>query len=232
MGFVTVYMKNIKEYDSKDLEHLLSMVSPARREIALRKKDEKDQIRSCVCEILLWKGLTELGLDIEELAVSYEEKKPRLYDRFAKVMVEKTGMDPSAMNVGLDFSFSHSKDYVICGISDLPIGVDVEYLRKNLPLYSDHVFSESEKAAVQNAPIHSEEFLRYWTCKESHIKCAYPKEENLRSVTLDMHHLPYAILEDDKRKEYYFETHSLSEEYQWSICIKTRENFLLNIVEL
>ena len=114
MGFVTVYMKNIKEYDSKDLEHLLSMVSPARREIALRKKDEKDQIRSCVCEILLWKGLTELGLDIEELAVSYEEKKPRLYDRFAKVMVEKTGMDPSAMNVGLDFSFSHSKEHIKC----------------------------------------------------------------------------------------------------------------------
>ena len=232
MGFVTVYMKNIKEYDSKDLEHLLSMVSPARREIALRKKDEKDQIRSCVCEILLWKGLTELGLDIEELAVSYEEKKPRLYDRFAKVMVEKTGMDPSAMNVGLDFSFSHTKDYVICGISDLPIGVDVEYLRKNLPLYSDHIFAESEEATVRNAPNPSEEFLRYWTCKESYIKCAYPKEENLRSVTLDMHHLPYAILEDDKREDYYFETHPLNDEYQWSICIKTKENFLLNIVEL
>ena len=232
MGFVTVYMKNIKEYDSKDLEHLLSMVSPARREIALRKKDEKDQIRSCVCEILLWKGLTELGLDIEELAVSYEEKKPRLYDRFAKVMVEKTGMDPSAMNVGLDFSFSHSKDYVICGISDLPIGVDVEYLRKNLPLYSDHIFAESEEGTVRNAPNPSEEFLRYWTCKESYIKCAYPREENLRSITLDMHHLPYAILEDDKREDYYFETHSLSDEYQWAFCVKTRENFLLNIIEL
>lgn len=211
---------------------MLPMISPERRNILLQKKGWRDRIRSAVCEILLWRGLCELGFDISELAVSYDEEKPSLYDRYAKILVEKTGMDASAMKVGIDFSFSHSGDYVLCGISDLSIGVDVEKKRQNLPLYSPHIFSEEEEQLVKNSPDESQEFLKYWTCKESYIKCAYPLKENLRSVTLNMKNLPYAILEDDKREDYYFETHPLNDEYQWALCVKTRENFLLNIVEL
>lgn len=232
MGFVTIYMKNISEYKQEDVEHFLSMISTGRREVVLRKKAWKDQIRSAVCEVLLWRGLSDLGFDIEELAVDYREKKPQLFDRYAKILVEKTGMDPSAMKVGVDFSFTHSGDYVLCGISDLPIGVDVEKIRDKMPLYSNHVFSKEEEMLVRNSEDENREFLKYWTCKESYIKCAYPKEEHLRSVTLNMANLPYPILEADKSDDYYFETHSLSEEYQWALCVKTRENFLLNIVEL
>lgn len=232
MGFVNVYMKNISEYKEEDVELFLSMISTDRREVVLRKKAWKDRVRSAVCEVLLWKGLTDLGFDISELAVDYEAKKPQLYDRYAKTMVEKTGMDTSAMKVGVDFSFSHSGDYVLCGISDLSIGVDVEKIRDKMPLYSNHVFSKEEEALVRSAQDEKREFLRYWTCKESFIKCAYPASENLRSATLNMENLPYPILEDDKKNNYYFETHSLSEEYQWAFCVKTRENFLLNIAEL
>jgi 4'-phosphopantetheinyl transferase len=75
-------------------------------------------------------------------------------------------MDPSAAAVGIDFSFSHSGDFCACAISDFKVGIDIQEKTHRMPLTSSHVFTEKEALAVSSA----EDFLRYWTCKESFMK--------------------------------------------------------------
>ncbi len=64
------------------------------------------------------------------------------------------------------FSLSHSNDYVVLGVSDSEIGVDIEMKRSRNPKLADYVFSDSEKAALKEEM----DFYRLWTSKESLVK--------------------------------------------------------------
>ena len=228
MGFVHVYLKNISEYNESDLERFLTMISPARLQVLQKRKQWKNQLRGAFCEIMLWEGLKELGFDLSELAVSYDTEKPRLYDPFAQKLVEKTGMDPSAAAVGIDFSFSHSGDYCACAISDFKIGIDIQEKTDKMPLMSSHIFTEKESAAVSNA----EDFLRYWTCKESFIKCVYPEKANLSSVELDFADPVHPITNRGDKDAFFFTTKQVSEDYMLSFCTKASEGYSYNFTEL
>ncbi len=64
------------------------------------------------------------------------------------------------------FSLSHSNDYVVLGVSDSEIGVDIEMKRSRNPKLADYVFSDSEKATLKEEM----DFYRLWTSKESLVK--------------------------------------------------------------
>ena len=64
------------------------------------------------------------------------------------------------------FSLSHSNDYVVLGVSDSEIGVDIEMKRSRNPKLADYVFSDLEKAALKEEM----DFYRFWTSKESLVK--------------------------------------------------------------
>ena len=64
------------------------------------------------------------------------------------------------------FSLSHSNDYVVLGVSDSEIGVDIEMKRSRNPKLADYVFSDLEKAALKDEM----DFYRFWTSKESLVK--------------------------------------------------------------
>ncbi len=228
MGFVHVYLKNIKKYKEDDLENLYPMISPERRALLQNRKNWKDRVRGAVCEILLWQGLAELGLNLSELAASYEADKPSLYDPFAKKLAEKTGMDPSAYAVGIDFSFSHSGDYCACAISDFQIGIDIQEKTSRMPLQSHHIFTENESARVKDA----DDFLNYWTCKESFIKCVYPEKANLLSVELDFSDPVHPIVNRPDKDEFFFAVKHLSDDYTLSFCTKAQEGYSYNFTEL
>lgn len=228
MGFVHVYLKNISDYTEADLADLYPMISPGRRELLQSRKNRKNQLRGAVCEILLWQGLKELGFDLSELAVSYEKEKPSLYDPLAKKLAEKTGTDSSAYAVGIDFSFSHSGDYCVCAISDFPIGIDIQEKTSRMPLKSQHVFTEAESARVKDA----RDFLIYWTCKESFIKCVYPEKANLLSVELDFTNEVHPIVNREDKEDYFFTTKHLSDDYTLSFCTKAHEGYSYNFTEL
>ncbi len=267
MGFVNIYYKNISEYKEEDLEQLRAMISPKRREILDRRKSIQDKIRTGMCEVLLWRGLVDIGLDISELEVSYEETKPQLRNRYLKSVdglnythtgdVDGLNYTYAGDSIGLDFSFSHAGNYVFCAISDHPIGVDVEGVREKMPMNSSHVLSTKEIENVENSENPKYEFLKYWTCKEAFIKCAFPKKVNFRSGELDFSSLPYAmnftnekIVNSEKKNadkqdytinkecnnktiekhtDYYFATYDLDENYRFSFCAKTDENFFITM---
>lgn len=73
------------------------------------------------------------------------------------------------LNKGLYFNISHTKNIVVCVLSDKEIGIDIEYLR-----YSDSIvkkcFNQKEKEIIKNSNNKKEIFTIIWTIKESYVK--------------------------------------------------------------
>ena len=74
---------------------------------------------------------------------------------------------------GIYFNISHSGEYVLCAVSETPVGCDIERA-ENAPFeIADSVFLPSERkyiAEAQNSVDKSRRFFRLWTMKESYIK--------------------------------------------------------------
>ncbi|MBR2484163.1 MAG: 4'-phosphopantetheinyl transferase superfamily protein [Oscillospiraceae bacterium] len=65
------------------------------------------------------------------------------------------------------FSISHSGSLVVCAVSDKPVGVDVECIRKPLLRVAQRYFTEEEKKLLQED---DSQFWRVWTGKEALCK--------------------------------------------------------------
>ncbi len=74
---------------------------------------------------------------------------------------------------GICFNISHSGEYVLCAVSEAPVGCDIEKA-ENAPFeITDSVFLPSERkyiAEAQSDEDKSRRFFRLWTMKESYIK--------------------------------------------------------------
>ena len=74
---------------------------------------------------------------------------------------------------GICFNLSHSGEYVLCAVSETPVGCDIEKA-ENAPFeITDSIFLPSERkyiAEAQNDEDKTRRFFRLWTMKESYIK--------------------------------------------------------------
>ena len=74
---------------------------------------------------------------------------------------------------GVYFNLSHSEDMVLCAISDVPIGCDIEKVTDAPMEIAERVFSEKERRYITGAGSALEtnhRFFRLWTMKESYMK--------------------------------------------------------------
>ncbi len=69
---------------------------------------------------------------------------------------------PEFKNKDIEFSLSHSKDYVVAVFDDKPCGIDIEYIK-------DRDFSHIGKRYNEIFTTR-EDFYKFWTQKESEIK--------------------------------------------------------------
>jgi len=72
----------------------------------------------------------------------------------------------------LHYNISHSGQWVVAAFSELPVGVDIEKVKKaNLPV-AERFFSTEEKSFLQNLEDaeRDEWFFNFWTVKESYLK--------------------------------------------------------------
>lgn len=71
-----------------------------------------------------------------------------------------------------DFNISHSHKWVVCAVSDYPVGIDVEVLKSTQYDIAKRFFSEDEYAQLQKQPENEKQayFIKLWTLKESYIK--------------------------------------------------------------
>ena len=139
--------------DNLDLDKAYSLVSKNRQEKIDFYRFEKDKKLSCGAYLLLKKLLLE------------ENITNPLFK------TEKYGKSYISNHENIYFNMSHSGKMVLCAISDMEVGVDVEYIDPAIDLnMAKHYFFNSEYENIMNAENSPDEFFKYWVLKESYMK--------------------------------------------------------------
>lgn len=73
---------------------------------------------------------------------------------------------------GICFNLSHSGNYVVCAVSEGPVGCDVEKIKEAPKQVAERAFSPEENAYLKQflGDAYNREFFRLWTKKESYLK--------------------------------------------------------------
>ena len=70
----------------------------------------------------------------------------------------------------IHFSLSHSKITAACAVSDVEVGVDVQYISPISDRVAKRVLTELEYTKFKESPAPDEFFCEIWTIKESYLK--------------------------------------------------------------
>lgn len=82
---------------------------------------------------------------------------------------------PEFADLPLHFSISHSGDYVLCAVSDAPIGADIQQIRQNVDArkLASRFFPKQERDEVfgiADETARRERFFHLWTRREAYAK--------------------------------------------------------------
>ncbi len=129
-----------------EVQRLLPLVSPQRRETALRYKHTFGQWAS----LRSWLMLRELGLPDE----------PWQYNEYGKPYIPN----------GPHFSISHCKQGIAVAVDEQPVGIDIESYRDITPELIAYTMSEAEQEQINAAQDPIKAFTELWTRKEAYVK--------------------------------------------------------------
>ena len=161
-GNMELFKFNINELSEEDFELYRSHMSRKRRERLDGLKFPDDRKRSLCGYMLAVKALGRLsGIPESDIVIS-EDKNGK----------------PFCESSDLCFSVSHSGDLAVCAVSDAPIGVDLERIRKTNMQSARRFASESELIYIfgripEKSDFESddrktlERFFEIWTKKEA-----------------------------------------------------------------
>ncbi len=139
--------------ENLDLKKAYNLVSKNRQEKIDFYRFDKDKKLSCGAYLLLKKLLAEKNIT----------------DPIFKT--EKYGKAYISNHENIHFNLSHSGKIVLCAISDMEVGADVEYVDREIDLnIAKHYFYNREYESIMNAENRPEEFFKYWVLKESYMK--------------------------------------------------------------
>ncbi len=155
---------NINDFDEQQYAEMYRAANEERRARADRFRYEDDR-RRCLCADMLARRMLAdaSGKAPAEIAFTIGHKGK-----------------PSA-NVPLYFNVSHSGQYVLCAVSDKPLGVDIEQVKPFRAGLVGRYFTEEEAAYIWGGdplpaaesvcdPGICERFYRVWTAKEAYVK--------------------------------------------------------------
>lgn len=145
--------KNIKDYCDKEYLHFYNQINKSKQTKINTLCDDNEKRRSILGEILLINLLKEQNIDYKE--IKFEKNKDG---------------KPFIKNFNIFYSISHSNDYVICGISNKEIGIDIEKIHplNNKMLNS---FCNKEEKEYILADDKDKRFIEIFSLKEAYGKC-------------------------------------------------------------
>ena len=146
-------------YLNDDIEHFdweaaLPLLSDQRREQCLKFKFEQGRKTCAAAYLLLCEGLQkEYGLTEKPVFEYGEHGKPSIVG-----------------HPDIYFNMSHCKEAAICVLSDKPVGVDIESIRRYSESLARYTMNDEEMALIEKAERRDVEFIRLWTLKEAVLK--------------------------------------------------------------
>lgn len=159
-----------------NLDEGLAQLSVQRREQALRFRHELGRRTCTAAYLLLCEGLQkEYGITDKPIFEYGEHGKPWIVG-----------------HPEIHFNLSHCREAVLCMLSDRPVGVDVESVRKFKDSLIRYTMNDKEVEMIMQAPRPDVEFIRLWTRKEAVLKLTGEGiNDNLKDVLNDC---PYPII--------------------------------------
>lgn len=152
------------------IARMLPLVSPQRREQALRYQHIFGQFCCLKSYLMLCKLLREWG-GVQQLPVN--EQPIFLYNDHGAPYIEG----------GPHFSISHCKTGIAVAVSENPIGIDIEAIRTFSPDLMRKTMSEDEQKVITSSETPEVEFIRLWTQKEALLKLQGT------GIISDLHHV-------------------------------------------
>ena len=179
---------NINELNIEDIS---GRVSKERLNRAEKFKNEIDKKRSIAVEYLLNEMLDELYDGITPVELLYDKNgKPHIYEDASEGGLEGTDL--------VQFSLSHSGDYVACIISDVPCGIDIERHseRRDYEKIAKRICTDRELVNITNR----EDFYQLWTLKESVMKAVgLGLALDMRKIEIERVNERYEIMTEEEK---------------------------------
>ncbi|MBR4278712.1 MAG: 4'-phosphopantetheinyl transferase superfamily protein [Clostridia bacterium] len=165
----------LKDFSQEEYNKYYEMLDDARVVAVDRMKNETDKRLSVLGESLARKGISE-ALKIDERAITFTRSE---------------NGKPSANNLEVHFSVSHSKGIAVCVISDKNVGADIEKIRFCEPRVTKFACVDDDLDFVFGVNTVPEGFdeqslLRFfilWTAKEAYIKFCGKKMANIKDFS-------------------------------------------------
>lgn len=148
---IKLYFDKITEYSQADYTKMYSLLECAIRQKIDAKKQNADKQRSLIGYTLLYRGFSELYNKTDVKITFNQHGKPLCDFCF--------------------FSISHSDECVVCALSDMPIGIDIQKIPDVIEREKYKFFNPKENFYVnQNGKFTSEKYIEIFTKKEAAVK--------------------------------------------------------------
>jgi 4'-phosphopantetheinyl transferase len=217
----TYAMKITKNIDIGILQQLETIISTERWEKTKKYHFEEDKKRSIMAEVILRHALKKnFGITRENVQFTT--------NRFGKPMLKNFEH--------IHFNLAHSGDWVVCGVSNDPIGIDVEIIKCIDLDIAKSFFTSNEYNVILNQPKDKQikYFYKFWTLKESYVKA----EGKGLSIPLDSFSfciLPHSIhlFEGNQlSNKYCFRVFNLDDIHTVAVCSKKLSEEAISIVSI
>ncbi|MDR2830970.1 MAG: 4'-phosphopantetheinyl transferase superfamily protein [Methanobrevibacter sp.] len=165
----------------------------------------RDKLLSGGGRIVLKYILSKLGIDNYTISID-DSGKPYIY------------------NIpNLHFNISHSDQFVLVGVSNENIGVDIEKIQDlDYNGISKHFFHLLEHEKIVNSKNPIKTFFKIWTLKESYAKMKGTGITDLKSFLVDIEKNRIEDMKEDKTEDVKLKSWELNSEYYISTCSKKK----------
>lgn len=210
------YAYNISEITNiRDVCDLYDLISDERKEKIIKYHFDKDKLHSMFAEVILRYALWE-RYGLKDLVIQKNEYgKPYLVN-----------------NKDIYFNLSHSGDWVLCGVGNENLGIDVEQIDDIELSVAEEFFTkeESDYLFTLNENDRLIAFYKIWTLKESYIKNVgeglsiplnsfmFKNEDNNIKI----------YIQGKKDDNYSFLIRSLDEQHSMSLCVTGEIDNMIN----
>lgn len=207
-----VYLYAINACEVKlfeEIKELMDVISEERKDRIGKFYFLKDRVYSLLAEVILRYALEE-KYNIKRNQVKFQ------YTKYGKPILE--GYE------NIHFNISHSGDWVICGVADCQIGIDVEQEKDRKMTIVKDFFSEDE-LKLWNSHLEFNRkklFYRIWTLKESYTKnIGQGLSYSFRSISFKFEQDSIQVFNDSQQSmPYYFLVKQLDANHLMSLCVK------------
>ena len=213
----------------KFLREAAECVDPVRCKKAERLKGIGAKAASLGAGMLLQKVALDVMDRTENTEIQFLEEDELLAVLQARMLSEQTSPfsffyeygeqgKPQIVNFPKKFNLSHSGDYVVCGVSDGEVGVDIQKWIPYKERTAERFFAKEEWRLLQETDVEkrTELFYRLWSRKEAYGKYT---GQGIGSVVGE----DFSDERKWKEKQICFREQVLEAEYSLSVCYGSQE---------